>query len=106
MKTQVTKNGYTVAVRVDPNKAATNNRFAVTVTKDGKPVDGAGLTATFAMLDMEMGNQAYKLAETRPGSYERDAPALVMVGRWGLTLDVEPPGAAPFSVTLLDHAAG
>jgi copper transport protein len=106
VRTQVTKNGYTVAVRVDPNKAATNNRFAVTVTKGGKPVTGAGLTATFAMLDMEMGNQEYKLAETRPGSYERDAPALVMVGRWGLTLDVEPPGATPFAVTLLDHAAG
>jgi copper transport protein len=58
------------------------------------------------MLDMEMGNQEYKLAQTGPGAYERDAPALVMVGRWGLTLDVEPPGATPFAVTLLDHAAG
>jgi copper transport protein len=29
-----------------------------------------------------------------------------MVGRWGLTLDVEPPGAAPFTVTILDHAGG
>ncbi len=106
VKTQITKNGYTVAVAVDPNKAAANNRFAVTVSKDGKPVTGAALTATFAMLDMEMGTQAYKLAPTTPGTYEREAPALVMVGRWGLTLDVEPPGATPFSVTLLDHAAG
>jgi copper transport protein len=58
------------------------------------------------MLDMEMGRQAYKLPETAPGTYGREAPALVMVGRWGLTFDVEPPGGAPFTVTLLDHAAG
>ncbi len=29
-----------------------------------------------------------------------------MVGHWGLTFDVEPPGAAPFTVTILDKANG
>ncbi len=29
-----------------------------------------------------------------------------MVGHWGLTLDVEPPGDAPFTVTILDKANG
>jgi len=102
----VQSHGYTVKLGVAPNKAAANNRFAISLTKDGKPVQGANVTAGFAMLDMEMGRQAYKLPETSPGSYGREAPALVMVGRWGLTLDVEPPGREPFSVTILDHAGG
>jgi copper transport protein len=58
------------------------------------------------MLDMEMGTQAYTLQESAPGVYGREAPALVMVGHWGLTFDVEPPGAAPFTVTILDKANG
>jgi copper transport protein len=99
-------NGYTLKFGVAPNKAAANNRFAVSLLRDGRPVDGAKLTASFAMLDMEMGRQAFRLPETAPGSYGRDAPALVMVGRWGVTLDIEPPGADPFSVTILDHAEG
>ena len=102
----VERNGYTLKLGVAPNKAAANNRFDVTLTKDGRPVEGAALTAGFAMLDMEMGRQAYRLPETAPGRYGREAPALVMVGRWGLTFEVEPPGAKPFSVTILDHAAG
>ena len=104
--TTVEKAGYTVEVRVDPNRAAVPNRFQVRISQDGKPVTGAIVTATFAMLDMEMGTQAYKLPETDPGVYEREAPALVMVGHWGLTIDVEPPGGAPFTVTILDKANG
>jgi copper transport protein len=102
----IERNGYTLKFGVAPNRAAANNRFDVSLQKDGKPVNGASITAGFAMLDMEMGRQAYRLPETAPGSYGREAPALVMVGRWGLTLDVEPPGADPFSVTILDHAEG
>jgi len=30
----------------------------------------------------------------------------VMAGRWGLIVRVEPPGAEPFTVTVLDHADG
>jgi copper transport protein len=102
----VEKAGYRVALRVDPNRAAVPNRFEVTLTRDGKPVTGAAVTAGFAMLDMEMGTQAYKLQETAPGVYGREAPALVMVGHWGLTFELEPPGAAPFTVTILDKANG
>jgi copper transport protein len=99
-------NGYTLRFGVTPNQAAANNRFAVSLRRDGRPIPGASLTASFAMLDMEMGRQAFRLPETAPGTYGREAPALVMVGRWGVTLDVEPPGAEPFSVTILDHAEG
>ncbi|WP_028068103.1 copper resistance protein CopC [Solirubrobacter soli] len=102
----VRHNGYEVALEVAPNRAAVPNRFEVTIKRGGKPVEGARVTAGFAMLDMEMGTQSYTLDESAPGTYGRDAPALVMVGHWGLTFDVEPPGAAPFTVTILDRANG
>ena len=67
---------------------------------------GATVTATFAMLDMEMGQQAYSLEETSPGVYSHSAPALVMVGHWGISFDVQPPGGQPFDVLLVDRANG
>ncbi len=97
---------YTLKVLVQPNKAAAPNRFALQVTKDGRPVTGANVTVTFAMLDMEMGNQEYQLTETSPGTYARPAPALVMVGHWGLTFNVTPQGAPPFSALVVDRANG
>ena len=98
--------GYRLALRVEPNRAAVPNSFAVRISRGGTPVRGADVTATFAMLDMEMGQQAYHLSETSPGFYEREAPALVMVGHWGLSFDVRPPGRQPFDVLILDHATG
>lgn len=102
----VTKNGYRMQVRVSPNRAAVPNSFSIRITRDGKPVTGAEVVAGFTMLDMEMGSQSYALNEGQPGVYGRDAPALVMVGNWGLAFDVTPPGATPFSVLIVDHAAG
>ncbi len=68
---------------------------------------GASVTVTFAMLDMAMANQEYQLsARPRPGLYSHPAPALVMVGHWGLSFLVTPKGAAPFTALVVDHAAG
>jgi hypothetical protein len=58
------------------------------------------------MLDMEMPTQAYRLAETSPGLYERSSEALVMVGRWGVTFQIQPSGGLAFDVVVLDHARG
>jgi hypothetical protein len=59
------------------------------------------------MLDMEMQQQAYKLAESSPGLYQHAAlPALVMVGHWGLSFAITPPGGTPFTVLLVDRANG
>ena len=89
-----------------PNKAAAPNDFALELTKDGSPVQGATVTVTFAMLDMEMGNQEYQLTETAPGVYSHPAPALVMVGHWGLTFNVTPKGGQPFTALVVDQATG
>jgi copper transport protein len=102
----VERNGYRLQVRVTPNKVAVPDEFAVRITRNGAPVRGATVIATFTMLDMEMPTQAYRLAERSPGLYEHSSGALVMVGRWGLTFEVQPAGTQPFDVVVLDHAAG
>jgi copper transport protein len=102
----VKKNGYTFGFVVSPNKAALPNSFAVKISRNGRPVTGAEVVLTFEMLDMEMGNQAYRLTETQPGVYSHAAPALVMVGHWGLSFSVTPRGGTPFDVLLVDRANG
>jgi copper transport protein len=103
----VKKNGYTLHFAFTPNKAAVPNAFAVKIEKDGRPVKGADVTATFTMLDMEMQQQEYSLPQKSSGAYARaNVPALVMVGRWGVNFNIQPPGATPLQVLLLDHASG
>ena len=50
--------------------------------------------------------QAYAFREVAPGTYEKSAPALVMVGHWALTFEITPPGRAPLEVLLVDRASG
>jgi copper transport protein len=102
----VSKNGYRLEVHVTPNRAAVPNEFAVRIERGGAPVRGADVAATFTMLDMEMPAQTYRLTETSPGLYEHAAPALVMVGHWGLSFAVQPRGAAPLTILLVDRANG
>jgi copper transport protein len=106
VSTVIDKGPYKIHVQVTPNRAAVNNSFRVTVTKNGQPVQGAEVVTQFNMLDMEMGTQSYRFRQTRPGSFEKSAPALVMVGHWGLQFEVTIPGQQPFVVTLLDKAGG
>jgi copper transport protein len=100
------RNGYTLQLLVSPNRAAAPNSFALKLIRNGQPVRGADITLGFAMLDMQMPQQEYRLSETSPGVYMRKAPALVMVGHWGLTFTITPKGAAPFTATVVDHATG
>ena len=102
----VAKSPYKVRVQVKPNRAAVPNAFSLTLTRNGKPVPGAEVITKFDMLDMEMGEQSFRFPELRPGVYSKSAPALVMVGHWGLQFEVTPPGGKPFVVTLLDKANG
>jgi copper transport protein len=102
----VNKNGYRLEFRVSPNRAAAPNTFSVKVTRGGRPVKMQSVLLSFAMLDMEMGVQTYQLPEVAPGVYQRDSPALVMVGHWGLSFEVTPPGQAPFKVIFVDRTSG
>jgi copper transport protein len=102
----VRKDGYVIKIHVSPNRAAVPNAFTVEVTRDGRAVK-ADVIARFAMLDMEMGTQAYRLREVRPGVFERTSPALVMVGHWGIDFEIAPAGTTQqISVLLVDKAAG
>ena len=102
----VVHGGYRLAVSIGPNQAAVPNDFVLRLTRDGKPAAGADVTLQFTMLDMEMGQLTYTMPEGPPGTYRRSAPALVMVGHWGVDFQVAPKGDAPFSVLLVDKAAG
>jgi len=102
----VNDNGYRIEIRVAPNRAVASNVFSLRITKGGRPVRNATVIAAFAMLDMEMGTQSSVLPERAPGVYERSAPALVMVGHWGLSFEITPAGHQPFTITLVDRATG
>ncbi len=104
--TTVHQDGYTMQVLVAPNKAVATNSFALKLTKNGQPVRGADVTLEFEMLDMQMTNQEYQLTETAPGIYSHPAPALVMVGHWGLNFNVAPKNGQPFMAFIVDHATG
>ena len=98
--------GYLLQLLVSPNRAAAPDSFALRITRGGQPVRGANVTLTFDMTTMQMPQQEYQLAETRPGVYARSAPALVMVGEWGLNFQIAPPGGQPFGALILDQAGG
>ena len=91
---------------IAPNLAAAAEQARVGIRRDGKPVRGADVTVSFAMLDMEMGEQSYRLNETRPGVYAHEAPSLVMVGHWGLDFEITPRGGEPFDVFVVDRVGG
>ncbi|MBV8947905.1 MAG: FixH family protein [Solirubrobacterales bacterium] len=98
--------GYLLQVLVSPNKAAAPDSFALRITQNGQPARGANVTLLFNHLEMEMPQQEYQLIETQPGVYTRAAPALVMVGRWGLTFQVTPAHGPPFTALIVDQANG
>ncbi len=102
----VSRNGYVLQVLVSPNKAAAPDSFALRITKGGQPVRGANVTLALNHLEMQMPQQEYQLTETQPGVYSRSAPALVMVGRWGLTFQIAPRNGPPFSALIVDQANG
>jgi copper transport protein len=104
--TVVSEAGYKLRLLVAPNRAAASNSVAVELTRSGKPVSGADVRLSFEMLDMQMPNQLFDLAETKPGKYTLATSALVMVGHWGLAFTVTPKGATPFSALIVDHATG
>ena len=94
---------YTVTLKVTPASFG-DNTFTVTL-KDaqGKPVDGAAVTITTIMLDMDMGPASLQLKPQQalgPGVYTGNAD-LTMAGHWQINVKILPPGGntpiiAPF----------
>jgi copper transport protein len=102
----IRRGGYVLQVLVSPNKAAAPDSFALRITQNGHPVRGANVTLTFNHLEMQMPQQEYQLTETQPGVYSRAAPALIMVGRWGLSFQITPRNGPPFTALIVDQANG
>ena len=102
----VNRGGYRLQVRVSPNRAAAPDSFSLRITRHGRPVRGATVTLDFNQVEMEMPQQEYSLREVSPGVYSRAAPALVMVGKWGLSFNIAPRGAPPFTALIVDEANG
>jgi nitrogen fixation protein FixH len=100
----VAHGAYRVALRLTPNRPAVRNRFAVRLTRAGRPVTGARVTASFAMVVMDMGSRAYRLRERAPGLYAAATSGLIMAGDWRLGVLVRPPTGAPFAVRVVDRA--
>ncbi len=98
--------GYVLQLLVSPNKAVAPDSFALRITKNDQPVRGANVTLAFNHLEMQMPQQEYQLVETQPGVYSHSAPALVMVGRWGLTFQITPRSGPPFTALIVDQANG
>jgi copper transport protein len=102
----VSREGYRLQVLVSPNRAAAPDAFALRITRGGAPVTGANVLLTLNHLEMQMPQQEYQLREIGPGLYSRSAPALIMVGKWGLDFQVTPRGAPAFSALIVDQANG
>ena len=102
----IKRGNYVLQVLVSPNKAAAPDSFALRITQNGQPVRGANVTLAFNHLEMQMPQQEYQLTETQPGVYARAAPALVMVGKWGLSFQVTPKSGPPFTALIVDQANG
>ena len=102
----VVQAGTRAIVRLEPNTAVRPMDFGLDLSRAGRPLTGATVIAKFDMLDMDMGQEAYKLRETGPGQYRRNAMPLIMVGNWGVTYEVTPRAGAPYSFIVVDRANG
>lgn len=95
--------GYRPTLRLTPNRATHPDDVSVDLDRAGRPVDGAHVRRTFRMLDMDMGQLSGSLPQRAQGHYERPAPIPGMNGRWAVRLDINPPGGAPFRLSLTDQ---
>ena len=100
----VAHGAYRVRLQLTPNRPAAKNHLAVRVTEHGRPVAGAKVTASFAMVAMNMGSWAYRLRERSAGLYAHKTAAPIMAGDWRLGVKVLPPDGAAFTVHVVDRA--
>jgi hypothetical protein len=92
---------YRLHLRITPHRALRTGVVTVALFRGGRPVDGARVSITVTMLEMNMGSFALVLPQTRSGVYARAFPVVGMGGRWDLRLDV----ANASSVHVVDRIA-
>jgi hypothetical protein len=74
VSTVIDKGPYKIHVQVTPNRAAVNNSFRVTVTKNGQPVRGARSSRSSTCSTWRWARRATASRQTRPGSFSKSAP--------------------------------
>ncbi|HEX9069017.1 MAG TPA: CopD family protein, partial [Ktedonobacterales bacterium] len=92
---------YAMKVTVSPATFGTNTVTAVLTTANThQPVAGAGVIVTTSDLDMDMGSDHVQLqaVDGSPGTYSGSID-FAMGGRWGLTMQVLPPGGKDYLTT-------
>ena len=99
----VDRRGYRFDLRVDPNRAAVPNDFAVRVTRAASRSTARASPPRSPCSTWRWARSSTRSPAAGTALYRRAAPALVMVGRWGLSLRLEPPGRAPVDVVVLDR---
>ncbi|MBO0769685.1 MAG: FixH family protein, partial [Solirubrobacterales bacterium] len=103
VNTTLRSHGYALALGLSPNSASVRDKFSVGISRGGAPVRGASVTVTLTMAQMTTAQSEYQLSERRPGTYVNSTDALSMAGSWLLDFEIKPPGAAAFSVPVLDR---
>lgn len=95
-------NGYEVAVTVEPYPLVNFDPadVAFTLTRDGRPVTDATLTATYDMLYMKHGPFPLAMTAAADGTYRGPEYYFFMFGPWGITTTVQAPGADPMTFTI------
>ncbi len=95
---------WTISLRRSPNTASLRNRVAVGITENGRPLDGAAVTASYSMPSMDMWNGLRtELAPSGPGGYAVTEPVLGMPGVWQLRIAIAPRGARALTVVVNDR---
>jgi FixH len=95
--------GRTLSLTIRPNRAAAWNTIALAIGSGGTALHGARVTLSFAMPSMAMGTQSFVLREEAPGVYTYLGPAIVMPGRWNLTLRAVPRRGPLFTALIADR---
>ena len=106
VKEVLTKNGYRIELRVAPNRAAAPNTFSIRIAKDGQPVRGRERDRKLCDARHGDGHTEVRSARAGAGPLRARAPALVMVGHWGMSFEITPPGRQPFTITFVDRTTG
>jgi hypothetical protein len=104
LKATVGTGSYRLGLQVSPDRASVPNALSVRVTEGGRPLNGAHVTVTFSMPEMNMWHVfTSHLAPQRHGTYAAVEPVLGMAGSWQLLVHVTRRNLRSATFTLTDR---